>query len=409
MAEKYVIVGGGEAGVAAAAAIRTAAEGAQIKLVTDERGLPYERPPLSKDVLLGEPVPTLLRAPEWYHDNRIEIVRGRASVIDPSERTMAIHQPDQKEQVLVYDQLLIATGASARRLPFPDVFYLRTWDDALAIRSRLQTHGKVVVIGGGVIGLEVASSANALGHDVVVCELADRLMARAIAPEVSAWLCDRHVRAGIDIRLGTSVHSVEERGGSYALRLSDGEVLVADLIVAGIGAAPETDLAMTAGCEIDDGILVDEAGRTSIEGIFAAGDSARFFHPGIGRHIRLEAWQHAGRHGAHVGAVMAGGIDAYRCTPWFWTDQHGINLQVAGFAATADRTIWRGDGAKRTAFHFVGERLVAASTIDNGRDIRPAIQLIEAGWTGDPAVFGDHAVPLRSVAQSWRDRLRAET
>jgi 3-phenylpropionate/trans-cinnamate dioxygenase ferredoxin reductase component len=397
----YVIVGAGEAGVAAAAAIRKGAPQARIKLVTDEVGLPYERPPLSKEVLLREPVQTLLRKPEWYDDNRIELIRARALAIEPGTRTVQVAAPGAADGRIGYDQVLIATGATARRLPFPGILYLRTWDDALAIRRRLENAGKVIVIGGGVIGLELASAARALGHQVVILELAERLMARAVAPDVALWLHRLHASVDVDLRFGASVRAIAKRGAEFDVQLGDGTVLNADLILAGVGAAPETELARTAGCAIEDGVLVDASGRTSIEGIYAAGDGARFYHPGIGSHIRLEAWQHAGRHGSHVGEVMTGGTQQYQCMPWFWTDQHGINLQVAGFAAETEYTVWRGSGSSRSAFHFIGDRLVAASTVDNGRNIRPAVQLIEAGWVGNPATLADATVPLRHIVQSW--------
>nr|WP_087573736.1 FAD-dependent oxidoreductase [Sphingomonas sp. CDS-1] len=403
MAENYVIIGAGEAGVAAAGAIRGGAKDARIRLVTDEEGLPYERPPLSKDVLLRETAPTLLRPASWYEENSIELVRARAEAILPAEHVVRIASDvASSEQLLPYERLLIATGASARRLPYTGVLYLRTWRDAMAIRARLGRPGKVVVIGGGVIGLELASTAKALGHEVVVLELGTRLMARALAPDLSSWLQARHVECGVDIRLGAQIANIDVIDQGHVVTLEDGSSLTANLIIAGIGAAPETELARSAGCAVQDGIVVDAQGRTSVEDIFAAGDGARFFHPVIDGHIRLEAWQHAGRHGAHVGEVMTGEAQDYSCTPWFWTDQQGVNLQVAGFAAESDKTVWRGDGPKKSAFHFLANRLVAASTIDNGRDMRPAIQLIEAGWTGDPAIFSDEAVPLRTIAQTWR-------
>ena len=403
MAEDYLIVGAGEAGVAAAAAIRARAPASRIRLVSDEPGFPYERPPLSKNVLTGDPVPTLLRQPEWYAENRVELVEARATSIDAGNRRVAVTRAGAPDEALTYDALLIATGAQARLLPFTDVLHLRRWDDALKIRERLGGARHIAVVGGGVIGLELASSARALGREVVVIELADRLMARALAPDVGAWLLDIHRAAGVDVRLSAGVAGIESGAGGHEITLADGSALSADLVLAGIGAAPDTRLAAEAGCAIDDGILVDARGRTSVEGIYAAGDGARFYHPDIDAHMRLEAWQHAGRHGAHVGNIMAGGDDDYRCTPWFWTDQHGINLQVAGLASEADHSVWRGDGPKRIAFHMRGDRLVAASTIDNGRDMRPAMQLIEAGWTGDAADLADESVTLRALVQATRE------
>lgn len=405
MPMSHVIVGAGEAGIAAAAAIRARDPEASIRVVTDEDGYPYERPPLSKEVLTGEAEPTLIKKPEWYSANEIDLVRAEATSIDADRRVAIVVDRGGGEQQIAYDTLLIATGAHARRLPYPGILYLRRWEDALAIRQRLGRARRVAILGGGVIGLELASSARSLGVEVVVIELGQRLMARALAPEISAWLRTLHEDAGVELRLGARVSAVEESESGFTIRIEGGGDLHADLVLAGIGATPETELARTAGCVIDDGVMVDASGRTSVAGIYAAGDGARFLHPAKGHHMRLEAWQHAGRHGAHVGAVMAGDEDLYHVTPWFWTNQHGINLQVAGYAAEADRSVARGDGAKRTCFHFRDDMLIAASTIDNARDMRPAIQLIEAGWTGDPAALADESTPLRAIVQAWRDRL----
>jgi 3-phenylpropionate/trans-cinnamate dioxygenase ferredoxin reductase subunit len=397
VARNFVIIGAGEAGVAAAAAIRAQDADATIQIVTDEPHLPYERPPLSKDVLTGEGKPTLLRQPEWYESQRVNLVQGVADRIDSASHTIWV-----ADKPLSYDKLLIATGAHARRLPFPGILYLRRWEDAMAIRDGLRTARRIAVVGGGVIGLELASSARALGLKVVVIEAAERLMSRALAPEVSEWLYQLHRGAGVNLLLGKSLQSVDQDGDTYVVTLATGERFEVDLVLAGVGAVPEIALASSAGCAIDNGVLVDASGRTSVDDIYAAGDGAHFFLPSANAHVRLEAWQHAGRHGAHVGQVMAGGDQQYDCTPWFWTDQFKVNLQVAGFAAQSDQSIWRGTGAKRLAFHFKDDRLVGATAIDNGRDMRSAIQLIEAGWTGDAAILADEDTPLRTIAQAAR-------
>lgn len=396
-----VIVGAGEAGMAAVSALRESGDTRRIVLISEEPHLPYERPPLSKEALTDEtPVQKPIRPVSWFGEQAIELRLGsRVLSIDPARRSVALEAGGSRED-LPYDQLLLATGARVRTLPGApaDICYLRTHDDSIALRARLAAAQRLVVIGGGVIGLEVASSARHLGKDVVVLDMAPRLMARALAPAVSEVLAQMHRDAGVDLRLGVRSLDLRRTDQGLCAALPDGTEFNCDLIVAGIGVIPNTELAAAAGCALENGILVDAAGQTSVPGIFAAGDAAAFPHPLFERHVRIEAWQHARRHGAHVGRAMAGNPAPYAEVPWFWSDQHGVNLQVAGLASECDLTVWRGTGPARTAFHFAGTRLVAATTLNNGRDMRPATNLIAAGWQGSPEALLDTTVPLGKLA-----------
>ena len=402
---QVVIVGANEAGTAAAAALRESGFTGRVVLLSDERQAPYERPPLSKEMLLGELTDTkLIRPAEWYEDEGIDLRLGcRAVGVDAGEQSVVVRSADGAEEKLHYDKLLLTTGARARELPGAgdDVLYLRTYEDSMRLREAMERGARIAVIGGGVIGLEVASSARALGNEVTVVDVAPRLMARALAPDISVLLRQLHEEAGVHIF--TDVKSVDieaDAEGGKRLRLGTGESVVADVVVAGIGVVPNTELGQMAGCHTDNGIVVDGCGRTSVENIYAAGDVASFHHPTFARPMRVEAWQHAGRHGAHVAHAMMNVRDDYCEVPWFWTDQHMTNVQVAGLAADCDATFWRGEGEKRTAFHFSQGELVAVTTINNGRDIRPSTKLLAARWKGDPAGLLDLSRPLGKLVTS---------
>lgn len=389
---QILIIGAGEAGVAAASALREGGHKGKIILVNEEACTPYERPPLSKEMLtVPDAGLKLIRRPEWYAENDIDLLSStRVLSIDADRKIARLADGDQK--AIVYDKLMFATGARPRRLSDfgDDVIYLRTHNDSLALRNRLVEVENVVVIGGGVIGLEVASSARSLGKHVTVMDTADRLMGRVLAPCISSLLQTLHETHGTEILFGAG--QLTREGDS--ILLENGRRFQADLIVAGIGVLPNDELARQAGCRIDNGIVVDQCGRTSVQDIYAAGDVAALHHPAYDRMMRIETWQHASRHGGHVGRTMMGFDDGYRQIPWFWTDQFGVNLQMAGSADGADQTVWRGGPECGTAFHFAGTRLIGVTTINNGRDMRPAIQLIESGWRGDCRELVDESIAL---------------
>lgn len=395
------IIGAGEAGVAAAAALRESGYEERILLIGEEPQLPYERPPLSKEILIGsETGPKLIRSPEWYADQRIEYRPGtRVTAVDADAQTIALRLHGGGEELCHYDMLLLTTGARVRELPDAgSVHYLRTIEDGERLRERLTGARSLAVVGGGVIGLEVASSAHALGLEVTVIDIASRLMGRALAPEISQLLEEIHRDAGVRILTGVGSLAFETVQGGVRITAGAETTVDADLVVAGIGVVPNDELGVMAGCRVDNGIVVDGAGRTNRENIFAAGDVASFHHPTFARPMRVEAWQHAGRHGAHVARAMLGISDDYCEVPWFWTDQHGVNIQVAGVAVDADATFWRGARNAGTAFHFAGSRLVAVTTVNNGRDIRPSTKLIAARWSGEPGALLEEGVPLGKLA-----------
>ena len=395
-----VIVGAGQAGAHAAVAMRTAGLGGRVLLVGAELHAPYERPPLSKAALTDDPPP----APGWFYPP----ARYAALAIELLTDTtvtgidLAAARIDLSDgQRLPYDRLLLATGGRARTLSVAggeQALTLRTPDDARRLRARLVPGARVVCIGAGVIGLEVAAAARARGCIVAVIEAAASALGRAFAPDMAAWLTGLHRQAGVTLHFGASVAAIE----ADAVCCGDGLRVPADVVVAGIGMTRNTELAAAAGIAVDNGILVDACGRTSAPGVFAAGDVAAFWQPRLGRRLRLESWRHAQDHGLAVGRVMAGGTTPYDDVPWFWTDQHGRNIQIAGLPTDAVASVLRGAPGDATfcAFHLdAAGRLVAVTGVNAPRDVRAAMALIRAGGTVDPAQLADPAIRLASLAK----------
>jgi 3-phenylpropionate/trans-cinnamate dioxygenase ferredoxin reductase subunit len=399
MSEAIVIVGAGECGTRAAFTLREEGWDGRIVLIGTEP--PYERPPLSKT---GEY--KLICGGAALSEAGITFLPGvEAAGLDTAGH--AVELADGRR--LPYRSLLLATGARARRLPFggAPVHLLRSHADAVALRARLAPGRRVAVIGGGFIGLELAASAAALGCRVTVVELGPRLMGRGVPARVAAVMAGRHVQSGVDIRCGTGVTGLAETASGVTITLAEGTAIEADVVVAGVGAVPETSLAWAAGIETADGVVVDARFATSAPDVFAAGDCCRYPHPLYeGRLLRLESWRAAQEHGAAAARAMLGSTEPYEGVPWFWSDQHGYTLQVAGLASEADRDVVRvrPDGVEIWFGLAPGGRLVAAGAAGPGnsvaRDIRLAEMLIARGATPDPAVLADPGAALKSVLRS---------
>ena len=372
-------------------------------MIGAEPHAPYERPMLSKALLLSAdtPVPFVF-PPQVYADLDIELRTGCAAVaIDRSAKAVTLADGS----ALSYDGLMLATGGRLRRLaiagvPAEAILYLRDLDECRVLEAKLRERPSLAVIGGGFIGLEVAASAAVLGCRVTVIEAADRLLPRLGSPEASAAVLAHHRALGIDIRLNASV----SHGDGNSLVLLDGSAVAATVIVAGIGVMPETALAEAAGLAVDDGVLVDEYGATSDPLVFAAGDVTRHYHPLLGRRIRLESWQNANMQAEAAGRAMAGVRTPYQEIPWLWSDQGDLNLQMAGAPAAVDRTVVRGqpdgpDGA--SIFQFDGERLVGAVTLNRGKDMTMIRRLLGQDALALPAEqLADETVPLRGFMRA---------
>jgi len=403
VAATFVIIGAGQAGAWAAITLRQSGFDGRILLIGEEIWRPYERPPLSKAVLTQDPEPPVLYFhPEArYAELGIELMLGMpADAVDPDAHTVRMTDG----QVVAYDRLLLTTGGQARHLPVSGsdrALRLRTLEDARAIRERLSRVRRVLCIGAGVIGLEIASSASARGCDVTVLEALPRAMGRAVSPEGAAFIAGLHRAAGVALHFDVVVERLDAApDGGTMLTCRDGQTFAADLVVAGVGMQRNLALADRAGLALEGGIVVDEWGRTSAPDVFAAGDVAAFRHPLFGRRLRLESWRHAQNHGIAVARAMCGDAPPYDDVPWFWTDQHGVNVQVAGLPADAARTIVR-EGGPPDAFiavHLAEDGSVLGVTAaNNPREIRAGQALIKSRKVPDIGKLADAGVPLQRL------------
>lgn len=401
--DTHIILGAGQTGGWAATAMRQAGFTGRILLIGAETWRPYERPPLSKAWLVEpmEPVIPYLHAPGRYDELGIEFIGGRMAVaIDPIGQRIRLDDGATH----AYDKLLFTTGGRARALPVPGgntVLTLRTIEDARRLRQRLAAARRVICIGAGVIGLEIAAAARILGLEVTVVEAGSAAMGRSVTPEIADFITKLHREAGTTLHFDMAVEAIDTApDGTIGLFCGRGFGLAADLVVAGIGMERNLELARTGGLAIDNGIVVDEFGRTSVANIFAAGDVAAFYHPVFGQHLRIEAWRHAQNHGVAVGQAMAGRLTPYVDIPWFWTDQHGVNLQVAGLPALSSHTVVRQgvDWRHFSAFHLLDDNTVIGVTAASApRDIRAGTAMIQARLPVDADALADPSIPLASL------------
>ncbi|RWL22734.1 MULTISPECIES: FAD-dependent oxidoreductase [Mesorhizobium] len=406
MTNGMVIIGAGECGGRAALALRDLGYDGPVTLVGDEPHLPYERPPLSKDAMAGD-------APEIKAIASDEILAERSIRHIHSVQAMAIdcaahvvHLSDGS--VLPYDKLLLATGSTPRKLLMPGLgvrcVYLRTFNDALAIRAHLSAGNRIAIVGGGFIGLELAAAARRLGATVTVIEAQPRILMRGVPAEIAKIIHEAHEAEGVKILCGDGIAAIADDGAGVRIALAGGKDIVADLAVIGIGAVPVTGLAAEAGLTIDNGIAVDAELRTSDPDIFAAGDCCSFpLAVYGGRRVRLEAWRNAQEHGALAARNMLGAGESHAAVPWFWSDQYGLTLQISGLLDEGSKVVRRDleDGAF-ILFHLAEDgRLVAASGIGPGnsvgRDIRLAEMLIAKRAKPAPEALGSQTIKLKSL------------
>ncbi|WP_369133493.1 NAD(P)/FAD-dependent oxidoreductase [Modestobacter sp. I12A-02662] len=400
-----VVVGASLAGATTAVALREEGFAERIVLVGAERHLPYERPPLSKGYLLGSAAreSVFVQPESWYAQHDVDLRLGvRADSLDLAGRELVLDTGER----LPFGQLVLATGASPRRLDVPgadlvDLQYLRTLDDSDRLRAALRPGARVVIVGAGWIGLEVASAARTAGADVVVLEQA-AVPLGVLGPEVAGVFADLHREHGVDLRVGVGVTAVRPAGpaGGTAgvLALSDGSEVAGDLIVVGVGVLPEVGLARGAGLAVDDGVTVDAALRTSHGDVVAVGDVANAAHPLLGRRVRVEHWANALNQPRTAARTLLGRPDAYDRLPYFFTDQYDLGMEYSGHAAAGDydQVVLRGELASRAfiAFWLSRGRVVAAMNV-NVWDVTDALQrLIRSGRSVDTARLTDADVPL---------------
>jgi 3-phenylpropionate/trans-cinnamate dioxygenase ferredoxin reductase component len=401
--ETIVIVGAGQAGCWATQTLRKQGYDGRLVLIGDEPHPPYERPPLSKQVLKGEAEPpsAWLTTPETLAELKVEVLSGRTAVaLDRTRRQIELQDGTR----IAYDRLLLATGARPRRLNLPGesdapVFYLRDIAHALALREQLTAGKRLIVIGGGLIGLEVAAAAVARGCAVTVVEAAERLMARVVGSEISAHFAQLHRARGTDILTSKIPERFERSTRGCRVICRDGSSCDGDLAVIGIGVIPNAELAAAAGLKVENGLWVDEFCRTDDPRIWAAGDVTNHIHPLLGRRIRLETWQNAQNQAIAAARNIVGEPQPYAEVPWGWSDQLGVNLQVLGMPKSFDQAVTRGDPASGsfTLFYLEGDKIAGVNAVNAPKDIAVARRLMAAGKNVDRKTLGDPSVALRSL------------
>ena len=402
--DSIVIIGAGHAGGRAAEALRAAGFAGRIALIGAESHLPYERPPLSKELLAGTmEVEKLTFNPDsFYAEKNIDLHLG----IEAQEIELNLKRVRLSDDTdLHFDKLLLATGGRVRRLSCPGaglsgVHYVRDINDTLRLRPELEDGRRVVVIGGGFIGLEVAATARKRGCHVTVVELADQVLARVADPSVGALVADMHRANGVHILTGVSVERLEGDTEVAEVVCTDGETIDTDLVVAGIGILPNKEIAAEAGIECANGITCDEFGQTSAAGVYAAGDVAFHYNPILKRHLRLESWANAQNGAIAVARNMVLDPVPYAEVPWFWSDQYDLNLQVAGAPESWDRLVVRGDPAakKGVVFYMAADSVVGATAFNQGREMRFLKRLIETGKAVADVDLADEGKKLRDLA-----------
>jgi 3-phenylpropionate/trans-cinnamate dioxygenase ferredoxin reductase component len=402
--QTHVIVGAGLAGAKAAEALRAEGFEGSIVLVGDEPELPYERPPLSKDYLRGESPREKARVhPEdFYSANGIDL---RASTMVSEIDTVANEVVLSTSDRVGYDRLLLSVGAAPRRLAVPGseldgVHYLRDLSDADRIAARLSAGGRVMVIGGGWIGAEVAASARQKGLDVTIVEQSNVLLERVLGREVGEIYGRLHRDHGVEVLTAAVLQGFEGSGRVERVRLADGRLLETDFVVVGVGVTPRTTLAEQAGLAVDNGILVDEGLETSVPGIFAAGDVANAFHPFYSHRLRVEHWANALNQPATAARAMLGKPAAYERLPYFFSDQYDVGMEYSGYATSWDEVVFRGDPAQREfiAFWLAHGRVVAGMNV-NVWDVTDSLQsLIRSRRPVNARQLRDPDVALKVLA-----------
>lgn len=402
-----LIVGTGHGGAQAAAALRQRRFAGTIMLLGEEPELPYERPPLSKEYLSGEREfeRMLIRPPTFWAEREITVRTGRRVVaVNPAEHSVRLADSN----TIRYDRLIWAGGGRARRLAcnghdLPGVHAVRTRLDVDRLRAELRSAGRVAVIGGGYIGLEAAAVLRKLGKEVCVLEALDRVLARVAGEPLSRFYEMQHRAHGVEILLGARVACIEERDGRVGgVRLADGELLRADLIIVGVGIIPNVEPLIEAGAGGGNGVEVDEYCRTSLPDVYAIGDCA--LHPSVlaeGRRIRLESVQNATDMAATVARNITGDPEPYRPVPWFWSNQYDLRLQTVGLSGGHEQAVVRGDIGSRSfsVIYCKSGRVLALDCVNATKDYVQGRALVARAVQADPASLADSTVPLKFIAE----------
>ena len=399
-----VIVGGGHAAGQAAASLRQEGYEGEVVIIGDEPHIPYQRPPLSKQYLSGEQgiERVYLRPEKFYASKNITVKTGvRVEQIDTVAQTLTT----DGEETIAYEKLLIATGSRPRRLnipgsDLPGIHYLRTISDVDAIRAEMAPGKKMVIVGGGYIGLEVASVGIKQELEVHVLEMEERILQRVTTPEMSTFYHELHAGRGVHVHTSTAVSGFSGDGRVQAVlcnKENDEQAFPADLVVVGIGIIPNVELAKDAGIDCDNGIVVDDRCRTSAANVFAAGDCTNHPNPLLKRRLRLESVPNAMEQARVAASSMRGGDKSYASIPWFWSDQYELKLQMVGFSADGDTQVVRGDKAGNhfAVFYLKNGTLVAADAVNSPREFMVCKQLV--GKPVDADKLADPETDLKTL------------
>lgn len=400
--QKVVIVGAGQAGGETAAELRREGFEGEITIVGEESFVPYKRPPLSKTYLAGTAKLESLyvMAAAALEKARVQMINGvRVESIDRDGKSVKLADG----RSLPYDKLMLATGGQPRKLQcpgadLPGIFVLRGIDDVNAIRERFAEGKRLVIVGGGYIGLEVAAVARKQGLEVTVLESMPRVLQRVTAPEMSEFYERVHREAGVDVRTGTLLTGFAQKGDAIEVQVAGGSI-DADLVIVGIGLIPSVELAEQAGLEVDNGIVVDEFTRTSDPDIHSAGDCTNHPSDFLGRRVRLESVQNAMEQARVAAANMLGAQNRYANVPWFWSDQYDLKLQMVGMSGGYDQVVLRGDPAGRSfgAFYLKEGVLIACDMVSRLKEFMVAKKLVAAKIKPDAAVLADESVDLKTL------------
>jgi 3-phenylpropionate/trans-cinnamate dioxygenase ferredoxin reductase subunit len=394
-----IVVGAGQAGSSCVAKLRNGGFDGQITLIGEEPVPPYQRPPLSKAYLMGDMTQErlLLRPAAFYDENDIQLrMKTRVDAIDAAKQTISVGA-----ETLHYDDLVLTTGSTPNRLPdriggaLDGVFVVRDLADVDAMAPRFVDGAKVLIVGGGYIGLEAASVAAKLGLEVTLVEMADRILQRVAAPETSDFFRDLHIKHGVDLREGVGLEHLVGDTAVNGAQLTDGTKLDVDFVIVGVGIAPSTGLALAAGLALENGIKVDAHGRSSDPHIWAAGDCASF--PYRDTRIRLESVPNAIDQAEVVADNIMGASKGYVAKPWFWSDQYDVKLQIAGLNTGYDRVVTRRKGDAVSFWYYAGTTLLAVDAANDPRGYMVGKRLIEAGKSPDPEAIVDPDTDLKAL------------
>lgn len=398
-----IIIGASHAAAQLTTSLRQEGWDGDVLVISDEPYLPYHRPPLSKTFLAGEKTvdDLLIRPAAFYEKNHIQFKQGRVTAINRAQQTLSLSDGTQ----LAYDKLALCMGARVRKAAIVGeellgVHYLRNIADVKGIQPYVAKDKRAVIIGGGYIGLETAAALRKQGMDVAVLEMADRILQRVTAPELSEFYTRIHREEGVRIHTGISVKAIIGDGHVEKVLCANDEAFPADLVIIGVGVLPNVELAQEAGIEVDNGVIVDELCRTNDPNIVAAGDCANHFNAIYGRRMRLESVPNASEQAKTAAATLCGLQKPYKSLPWFWSDQYDLKLQIAGLSQGYDQVVIRGDKQNSrsfAAFYLQQGRLIAADCINRPQEFMLSKKIILDNLAIDPSKLADESIAVKEL------------